>query len=394
MPVPDQTAAPAPIEVSLVICTMNEADSIAPVIAEAQGALGDLRHEIIIVDDSPDERTADVVRTCAAKDSRIRLVRREGVRGLASACIAGWDAAQGQILGVMDGDGQHEAGLLPRMVAALRAENADLVIASRYVHDREIGLTGFRRALSIFGVWLSRIVIGAATTDPLAGFFMLRRDWFNQVRPRLSGVGFKILVDVLAGGKRTPKVAEVATKLRPRIAGASKLDLRIMVELAAQLIETRSGRVIPSRFVMFAGVGLTGVVVHTSILGTLDALGAPFWAAQACAISVAMVSNYALNNLLTFRDLRLTGRAWWRGLAGFALACSSGAVISELVAIGLTHLHAHRLVAGVMGAVVASLWNYWSASRAAWGVAPKGRDAAQGEAVRKAAKTEAAEPSA
>ena len=124
MPVPDQTAAPAPIEVSLVICTMNEADSIAPVIAEAQGALGGLSHEIIIVDDSPDERTADVVRACAAQDSRIRLVRREGVRGLASACIAGWDAAQGQILGVMDGDGQHEAGLLPRMVAALRAELA------------------------------------------------------------------------------------------------------------------------------------------------------------------------------------------------------------------------------------------------------------------------------
>lgn len=379
-------AAPIPAgrpQVSLVICTLNESASIGAVLSETQGVFEGLAYEIIVVDDSSDELTADVVRARSAQDERIRLVRREGVRGLASACIAGWDAARGDILGVMDGDGQHDTRLARQMVEMLAAdEAADMAVASRFRPDAHTGLSGIRKAMSTAATPVIQLLIGARCTDPLAGFFFQKRSWFEGVRANLTGVGFKILVDVLASGRRSPKVVEVSTALRPRIGGESKLDLRIVVELAAQLVEKKSRGLIPSRFVMFAGVGAVGMMVHLAVLAGAGAFGLmPFWAAQGLAIAVAMVGNFALNNRITFRDLRLKGAAWWRGLLGFALACSSGAVISEIVGFALTKASVHYLVAGGAGAMAAAMWNYWSASRAAWGVPPRGQNAAHGVAV-------------
>lgn len=378
-------AEPRPL-VSLVICTLNEADSIAGVLAEAAAVLDGLAYEIVVVDDSADDATARAVLACAAQDDRVRLVRRAGVRGLASACIAGWDASRGELLAVMDGDGQHETGKLREMIELLAASDADLAVASRFRDDTTTGLTGPRHVLSCLGSSLIHAVLGARTTDPLAGFFVQRRAWFEHVRPRLCGVGFKILVDVLASGRRAPKVVEVSTKLRARVGGASKLDLRIIVELAAQIVDKRTGGVVPARFCMFAGVGAVGVAVHLATLSAMElADRAPFWLAQGTAIAVAMSSNYLLNNLLTFRDLRLRGAAFWRGWLAFALACSSGALISEILGAGLSRSGVHWLAAGAIGAMAAAVWNYWSASRAAWGVRASRRDAALGDPARSSA---------
>ena len=263
-----------------------------------------------------------------------------------------------------------------------RAEQADIAVASRFRPDTQLGLSGFRRQLSTVGVGLSRLVIGAHTTDPLAGFFLQTRSWFEQARAGMSGVGFKILVDVLASGRRAPKVVEVSTSLRARIGGESKLDLRIMFELAAQLVEKRTGNLIPSRFIMFACVGVTGLVVHMAALALLRHIEVtPFWIAQALATATAMVSNFTLNNLLTFRDLRLMGRAWWGGLARFAMACASGALIAEFIALTALQMQTSWLLAGGMGAAGAAIWNYWSSSRAAWGVPPQHHDPAAGVVV-------------
>lgn len=368
-------------EISLVICTLDEHEAVAGVLAEAGAALDGLAYELIVVDDSRDERTAEVVRRAGRDDPRIRLVRREGVRGLASACIAGWNTARGVILGVMDGDGQHEACLARQMIDELRESGADIAVASRFRPDTETGLQGGRRLLSRAGVGLSRLAIGAGTSDPMSGFFFQTRRWFEEARPSLSGLGFKILVDVLASGGRQPRVVEVSTRLRPRQGGASKLDMRIAVELLAQLVEKRTGGFVPGRFVMFAGVGASGVGVHLAVLAAF-ASALPFWLAQGIAILTAMVSNFLLNNLITFHDLRLVGWAKLRGLGGFVLACASGALVSELVAIALIQSNAPALGAGIGGALVASVWNYWSSSRAAWGIVSTNRDAAAGTPVR------------
>jgi dolichol-phosphate mannosyltransferase len=368
--------------VSLVICTLDESESIGAVLAETQGVFEGLAYEIIVVDDSADERTAAVVRAVGLSDPRIRLIHRQGVRGLASACIAGWDAARGDILGVMDGAGQHDAALGRRMVEMLQAGDGDIAVASRFAPGAELGLSGGRKALSTIATPIIHLAIGARCSDPLAGFFFQTRVWYEAARPGLTGVGFKILVDVLASGPRRPQVVEVPTSLRARIAGHSKLDLRIALELMAQLIEKKSRGLIPSRFVMFAAVGGAGMVVNAGIVALAPGTRlTSLLVVQAIAIAAAMVFNYCLNNLITFRDLRLKGRAWWRGLAGFALACASGAVISEIIFFALTSGHVNKVVASVVGALAAAMWNYWSASRAAWGVPPRRQDAAVGVAV-------------
>lgn len=357
-------------DLSLVICTLDEAGSIGPVLREALGHLAGVEVEIIVVDDSTDERTADAVRACARLDPRILLLRRRGERGLATAAAAGWAMARGRVMGLMDGDGQHDPAVLPQLLAGLEAEGADIAVASRYAPGARTGLTGFRHGLSRCGTLLTQAVTGTPTTDPLAGLFLFRREWLDEARPRMSPVGYKVLLDLALSGRRAPKVFETPTMLRSRLAGESKLDMRVIAELAAQLVEKRTGGLLSARFVMFGAVGATGVVVNVGLLSGLVAAGADFWVAQAASVAAAMSSNFALNNLLTFRDRRLTGAAFWRGLLAFYAACTGGALINQGVGMGLHALHAPAVIAGLSGALLAALWNYSAASTMAWGGKP------------------------
>ena len=351
---------------SLVICTLDEAESIGAVLREASAALADLAYEIIVVDDSEDDRTAAVVLAYARRDGRVRLLRREGARGLASAAIAGWASARGDALAIMDGDGQHDPHLLPRMLARLRETSSDIVVASRYVEGPS-GLAGQRHLVSRAGTLLTYLTLGVRSTDPLSGLFVLTRDWFARARPWLSGVGFKILVDLLASGERRPKLAEVATSLRPRLGGASKLDARVILELAALLLEKRTRGLIPARFSLFASVGSTGVAVHLSALALVMTWSdLAFWVAQAIATFAAMTTNFFLNNALTFRDRRLSGRALWSGLFAFYVSCAGGALLGEGVGAGAEIVGAPWLIAGISGAFAGALWNYAAASGAIW----------------------------
>ena len=354
-------------DLSLVICTMDEAEAIGPVLREALGRLSSRNVEIIVVDDSVNERTADVVRAYAAMDDRVRLVRRQGERGLAAAAAAGWAVARGRILGLMDGDGQHDPAVLPLLMQGLDHPDIDIAVASRYAPGAHTGLHGFRQGLSQCGTVLARFATGVPTTDPLSGCFLFRREWWEQARSRLTPVGYKILLDLALSGRRTARIFETPTALRGRLAGASKLDTRVIVELAAQLIDKRSGGVLPARFVMFAAVGVSGLAVNLACLSLLAAAGVAFWVAQAVSIIVAMTSNFLLNNLLTFRDRRLHGRAFWRGMVAFYAACTGGALINQAIGLGLYAVHVWPVAAGLTGAVAAALWNYVSVSRSTWG---------------------------
>ena len=356
---------------SLVICTLNEGAAIGGLLAETIGALGERSFEIIVVDDDSQDGTGDRVREVAARDPRVRLIERRGVRGLASAAITGWDAAAGERLGVMDGDGQHDPAILARMLAALDAEAVDLVVASRYAGRGPSGLSGGRAALSRLGTWAVVLALGTRLSDPLSGCFIMRRDWYAGVRPRLSGVGFKILLDAVGSARARPRVAEVPTALRPRAGGTSKLDVRVIADAAALLVEKRTGGLLPTRLVLFAAVGVTGIAVQLLSFSALTAAGAPSLPAQATAIVTAMVWNFTWNNLLTFQDRRRRGRAWWGGLLAFCLACSVGGLWNLALFEGVLRLGAPRTLASLAGAVAAGLWNYLAARWAAWGLAPR-----------------------
>jgi dolichol-phosphate mannosyltransferase len=354
---------------SLVICTLDEHEAIGGVIEGAGRALAGVPHEIIVVDDSADELTADAVRSCAAASSEVRLIRRVGQRGLAAAAIAGWDVARGRVLGVMDGDGQHDPASLRALWERMTLEGAEVALASRYARQRGgTGLTGFRDRLSRIGTFFTHLLLGVRVTDPLSGLFLMRRSWFEHVRPRLSGVGFKILVDVIASGARPPRTAEAPTRLLQRAGGASKLDVRVVVDLAGLLVEKFTRGLVSARLALFLAVGLIGVGVHMATLGLGGLAGAPFWAAQGVAILVAMTSNFFLNNALTFRQERLAGRAAIRGLGLFYASCLAGAVLNEACASAVRSAGAPWAAAALAGLLIGALCNYALATRLTWRV--------------------------
>ncbi|MFT4254224.1 MAG: GtrA family protein, partial [Caulobacter sp.] len=305
----------------------------------------------------------------------IRLLKREGVGGLASAAIAGWDAARGQTLAVMDGDGQHDPRLIGAMLRRMAQGEPDLVVASRYLDGAGSGLSGFRHAISRGGVNLAGLLLGLRLADPMSGCFLMSRDWYETVRPRLSGVGFKILVDVAASGPRRPAVAQIPTALLPRAGGESKLDLRVAFDLVGLLAEKRTNGVLSARLFQFLAVGASGLVVHLGVLGATQAADMAFWTGQTLAILVAMTWNFGLNNVLTFRDKRLRGAALWRGLLSFYAACLGGALLNDLAGAGLDAVGAPWLAAGAGGALLGALWNYHASRRVTWRDLPEAGEA-------------------
>jgi dolichol-phosphate mannosyltransferase len=352
--------------VSVVICTLDEHEAIGGVLDDVGANLAGVAHEIIVVDDSADDRTADVVAGRARRNRAIRLIRRQGAGGLASAAIAGWDAARGQTLAIMDGDGQHDPRLIGQMLRRMENSDLELVVASRYLASAESGLRGYRHLLSRAGVGLTGRLLGLRLADPMSGCFLMRRDWYEDVRPRLSGVGFKILVDVAASHHRRPRTAQTPTVLLARAGGESKLDLRVMLDLAALLVEKRTGGAVPARMSLFMLVGTTGLATHLTTLALSRLIDAPFWLGQGAAILAAMTTNFALNNSLTFRDHRLRGRAVLPGLLKFYVGCLAGALVSEAAGAGLNAVGAPWALAGAVGAVLGAAWNYHAARRLTW----------------------------
>jgi dolichol-phosphate mannosyltransferase len=248
------------------------------------------------------------------------------------------------------------------MLGILRREQTDLVIASRYLASGAAdGLSSRRRQLSRAGVWLARILLRCNITDPVSGFFMMRSEVADRAAVRLSGVGTKILIDLLASAPGPLSVTELPYRIRGRNSGSSKLDWFTVLEYLALLAEKASGGYLPSKFFLFGAVGTSGMVVHLVMLRfLLAAAGAGFVGAQSTARATAMVWNYFLNNTLTYRDYRLVGWAALRGLLSFMAICCLclGAVVNVLVARDLYTMTQMWLLAGAGGAAVGALLNY------------------------------------
>jgi len=269
---------------------------------------------------------------------------------------------------VMDGDLQHDENLLPVMLEKLKRENLDIVIASRHTEGGSTGEFSRPRVfLSNLGKALSRSVCHHDLKDPMSGYFLLSRSFLGEVVHHLSGLGFKILIDILASSRRPLRFAEVPYTFRTRLSGESKLDTAVGVEYILLLADKLVGNVIPVRFALFALVGFVGLMVHLAILGPLHfATALPFLQAQAFATAGAMVCNFVLNNLITYRDRRLHGWAMARGLLSFCAACGAGALINFGLAQLLLSSGVPWYVAGFAGMVVSSVWNFGMTAILTW----------------------------
>jgi dolichol-phosphate mannosyltransferase len=368
---PDNPASPAlPAELSVVVPCYNERANVAPMIARLGATLQGIAWEAIFVDDDSPDGTAAAVRAVASMDTRIRCIRRVGRRGLASAVIEGALASSAKYVAVIDGDLQHDETRLPVMLAALRAGEADLVVASRFAAGGDAaGLSsGLRHTLSATAIRMASALLPVRLTDPMSGFFMLRQDMFEAIAPRLTGQGFKILLDLLLSAPTKPRVTEIGATFRPRTEGESKLSPLVMVQFGALLIDKALNGVVPLRFLSFALVGGFGVLVNLAVLYAVSAAGAGFDAAQVTGTVAAMVANFQLNNLITYRDQRLKGARLWRGLFLFMLVCGVGAIANVGIARALYHEHTTGPTpAAALGAIIGVVWNYTMSATLVWG---------------------------
>ncbi len=356
------------LRLSIVVPTFNEAQNIETLCRQVESALGPEGWELVFVDDDSPDGTASIVRSVAQLDTRVRCVQRVGRRGLSSACVEGMLSSSGPAIAVLDGDLQHDERILPIMLGHIE-RGAELVVATRYADGGSVGAWDERRHLmSRVAGRMSRWVVRQKVSDPMSGFFMLRRGLIEEVLPRLSCIGFKILVDILASSRRDIIIAEVPYSFRNRSAGESKLDEMAVWEFAMLLADKTFGRFVPVRFLAFAIVGGVGVSVHMSVLAVAHlGLHQDFGAAQTVATVVAMVFNFAVNNVLTYRDRRLAGRRWLQGLVSYVLVCSVGAVANVGVATYLFSERAEWVLAALAGIAVGAVWNYALTRFYIWG---------------------------
>lgn len=358
-----------PIELTVVIPTFNERANIRPLLQRLEHALAGVAWEIVFVDDDSPDGTADEIRAVSLTDLRVRCLSRVGRRGLSSACIEGMTSSAAPFFAVMDADLQHDEALLPAMLATLQQGNSDLVIGSRYVAGGGVAKdwSGTRQRISRFATSIGQRLLHARVADPMSGFFMLRREVFWECVRFLSGRGFKILLDLLASSPRPLRVRELPFVFRPRHAGESKLDSLVALEYGTLLLDKLVGHIVPLRFMMFVLVGCTGAVLHLAVLGGLHlTLETSFGIAQAAASGSAMILNFGLNNLLTYRDRRLRGAQILLGLLLFMMVCSIGAFTNVQVATYLFDQSVPWWLAGLLGAGIGAVWNYAVSSQFVW----------------------------
>lgn len=358
---------------SVVVPTLNESGNVAELVKRLARVLGGVPWEVIFVDDDSQDGTREVLRELARRDGRVRMIHRIGRRGLSSAVVEGVLASAAPFVAVMDADLQHDESLLPRMFHALNSGEAELVVASRYMEGGGVGnWSDSRRRLSRLASRATQLLLpGAALSDPMSGFFALRRETFDEAARRLSGIGFKILLDIASSLRRNVALRELPYRFRTRHSGQSKLSGQVLWEGVLLLLDKRMGGILPLRFLAFSLVGGLGVAVHAAVFAAARIfLGAAFVHAQTAAVGVALSFNFLVNNRITFGESRLRGWALLRGWLSFSLACSIGAIANIALA---TFLHdkagLSSLLAVPAGIAVGAVWNYSISSFYTWKVA-------------------------
>lgn len=367
VPVPDPAGERDTNDLAVIIPTYNERDNVESLIAALDMALAGIRYELIFVDDWSLDGTADLVRSIARQRMDIRCISRVGRRGLSSAVIEGMMATSADIVAVIDADMQHDESKLGAMFDIVTRGEADVAIGSRYCEGGGCGEWDARRIqISRMATRLAQLALPDPVSDPMSGFFVIRRDIVVDLAPRLSQKGFKILLDLLMSAPEPLRISEVSYVFRTREAGISKLNATVMLACLTMLLKKAVGRWVPLRLAAFLTVGLLGLGVHLSVLRLIMMGGWSFTIAQAMAVTTAIAFNFSLNNAFTYRDRRLRGVRMLIGLGSFYAVCAVGAAAS--VGMGTLVYAAGHLwwLAGAAGAVAGSIWNFAMSSWFTW----------------------------
>jgi len=355
-------------ELSVIVPTFNERDNVTVLYRRLEATLQSVAWEVVFVDDNSPDGTWDVVRELAQKDSRVRCIRRIGRRGLSGACIEGILASSAPYAAVIDADLQHDETQLPKMLLLLASDKADLVVGSRYIEGyKSEGFNKQRAGASALATEVARKMLRVEIADPMSGFFMVRRDRFEQLAPKLSVHGFKILLDLVATAHGNLRAVEIPYTFGARQHGESKLDSMVALDFLGLVLAKLTNDIVSLRFILFAMVGGIGLVVHlTTLFIALQLIKVPFAEAQAAGAIVAMTTNFVMNNFLTYRDQRLKGFAILRGLIMFYVVCSVGLLANVGVAFSVYDQEPIWWLAGMAGALMGVVWNYAMSGLFVW----------------------------
>ncbi|MEI8229883.1 MAG: polyprenol monophosphomannose synthase [Candidatus Peregrinibacteria bacterium] len=222
---------------SLILPTFNEAENLPLLLPRIEHILKNIPHEIIIVDDDSPDGTWRKAQEIAKEIPSVYVIRRQGERGLSTAVVAGFHAARGSVLAVMDADGQHDSSLLVQLYDAI-LQHRGMAVASRYIPGGGVGAwAGRRRLLSRIATKLTVLLCRIPVSDPMSGFFAIDRSLFERVSADLSPRGFKILFDLLVRVPRGTAMTEIPFTFAPRMRGKSKLSLRVQWQFLRSLID-------------------------------------------------------------------------------------------------------------------------------------------------------------
>jgi dolichol-phosphate mannosyltransferase len=364
------------VRLSLIIPTYNERNNVGELVKQLtallEPALG-RSYELIVVDDDSPDRTWETAAGLIASYPKLRVIRRQGEKGLSTAVIRGWQAARGEILAVIDADLQHPPEVTVALLTAI-GDRVDLAVGSRHVEGGGVSEWSLaRRMLSrgaqLLGLLILPGVLGRVG-DPMSGYFMVRRTAISGVE--LSPLGYKILLEVIGRG-RVGSIAEIGYVFRERVQGESKVTWRLYPEYLRHLARLRLTTPATKRFLRFALVGLSGVVVDMSALFLLSdrrTLGLGLTRSKAIAAELAIFNNFLWNDAWTFRDLlgaRKSTALKVRRFVKFNIICGIGILFNVLLLnFQFNVLHVNRYVANLVAIGIMTVWNYWLNVKLSW----------------------------
>jgi dolichol-phosphate mannosyltransferase len=345
--------------ISVIIPTYNERHNITPLVEQIHAVLSNESYEILLVDDDSKDGTVELASALSAKYP-VQVIVRKNERGLASAVVYGFGHARGDILAVMDADLQHPPQLLKDMLKIAR-NGADVVIGSRYVSGGSCeGWKLTRRIISKGAIFLAHLLLPRTRqiSDPMSGYFLLRKSVLSGAE--LQPTGYKILLEVLMGGHYN-QVTEVPYCFHIRERGESKLNIRQQIDYLKHLLSLmrRTGEI--TRFFKFCLVGASGVLVNEGLLWILIRFASlPLAVASGISIETSILSNFILNDFLTFHDRRPAGaRFFIQRLVKFNAVSLVGLGINMGLLLLLTNVfNLYYLISNLIGIAVAMLWNY------------------------------------
>ncbi len=349
------------VELSLIAPTYNEKENIVPLVERVHKALSQYDYELIIVDDNSPDGTAQLANSLSSKYP-LKVIVRTTERGLASAVVAGFSQAGGQVLGVIDADLQHPPEAIPALLDAIRG-GADVAIGSRYVEGGGIeGWSTKREIISIGAKTIARLLLSSVRgiKDPLAGFFLFRREIIEDTV--LAPTGYKILLEVLVKGNAS-QVVEVPYIFKERERGKSNLTFNEQLNFLKHLSHLAwfEGKI--KRFIKFCIVGASGFCVNLGLLAIfVEVAGMHKVWAQIPSYQISILTNFMFNEFWTFSDRRTPGlKSFLIRAVKFNLVSQVGWGINiSVYYVALNFAGIYYIVSQIIAIAVATMWNFFS----------------------------------